>query len=108
MASEYVIDVRPFDMGTDKEAALKPLEEAAEAFGAWQEYKAEGTAYARKSVIYECCDVIQATANLLHYIGADNDEVAYMMRNVTESNRSRGRYGSDGEGQDQARKNQGA
>lgn len=100
MTTEYTIGVKPFDIGTDKEAALKPLEEAAEAFGAWQEYKAEGTAYARKSVVYECCDVIQATANLLHHIGADNDEVAYMMRNVTESNRSRGRYGSDGKGQD--------
>lgn len=108
MASEYVMGATPFDMGTDKQKALKPLEEAAEVFGAWQAYKAEGTACARKSAVYECCDAIQATANPMYHIGADNDEVADMMRKVTERNRSRGRYGSDDEGQDRARKNQGA
>ena len=31
------ITVRTFAMGTDKEAALKPLEEAAEVYAEWQE-----------------------------------------------------------------------
>lgn len=35
--SEIKLAVRTFRMGTDKQAALKPLEEAAEVFGAWQE-----------------------------------------------------------------------
>ena len=33
----YELTVHPFQMGTDKEAAVKLLEEAAESFGAWQE-----------------------------------------------------------------------
>jgi len=31
------LDVKPFHCGTDKEAALKPLEEAAEAYASWQD-----------------------------------------------------------------------
>lgn len=30
------ITIHPFRMGTEKDAALKPLEEAAEVYGAWQ------------------------------------------------------------------------
>lgn len=37
MTDTITITVRPFRMGTDKEAALKPLEEAAEVYGAWQD-----------------------------------------------------------------------
>lgn len=95
MKFEYTIGVEPFDIWSAKHTALKPLEEAAEVFGAWQTYKAEGTAYTREGVIYECCDAIQATGNLLYHIGADNDEVADMMRKVTENNRARGRYGDE-------------
>ena len=34
--SEMTVTVRTFEMDTDKVAALKPLEEAAEVYGAWQ------------------------------------------------------------------------
>lgn len=107
MASEYVIGVRSFDMGTDKEAALKPLEEAAEAFGAWQNldgYKrnkyvmGEAMAALRSSVVYECADVIQATCNLLSRLDVAQAELDEAMRAVHESNARRGRYGSDDEG----------
>ncbi|MDY5003929.1 MAG: hypothetical protein SO057_07295 [Atopobiaceae bacterium] len=104
MASEYVIGVRPFDMGTDKEAALKPLEEAAEAFNAWQNldgYKrnkyvmGEAMAALRSSVVYECADVIQATCNMLSGLDVAQAELDEAMRAVHESNARRGRYGSD-------------
>lgn len=74
MTPKYTIGVKHFDMGTDKEAALKPLEEAAEVFGAWQNIDGymrnkyvmgEAMAALRSSVVYECADVIQATCNLL-------------------------------------------
>lgn len=104
MASEYVIHVRPFDMGTDKEAALKPLEEAAEVFGTWQNldgYKrnkyvmGEAMVALRSSVVYECAYVIQATCNLLSRLDVAQAELDEAMRAVHESNARRGRYGSD-------------
>lgn len=93
MASAYVIDVIPFDMGTDKEAALKPLEEAAEAFGAWQVADRHGCGI--EDIAYECCDVIQAACNLMWRVGATQEDVDAAMDAVTEANESRGRYGSD-------------
>ena len=54
----------------DKAQALKVLEEAAEVFGAWQEfYDGESTALSRWRVLDECADVIQATCNLLAGMG---------------------------------------
>ena len=44
------LEVSPFRMGTGKEAALKPLEEAAEVYGAWQSI-AEMAARLPKDVI---------------------------------------------------------
>lgn len=93
MESEFVICVRPFDMGTDKEAALKPLEEAAEAFGAWQVADRHGCGI--EDVAYECCDVIQAACNLMWRVGATQEDVDAAMDAVVEANESRGRYGSD-------------
>lgn len=95
MASEYyVIGVRPFKMGTDKEAALKPLEEAAEAFGEWQ--TADRDSDGIEDIVYECCDVIQAACNLMWRVGATQGDVDVAMYAVEEANKARGRYGSDG------------
>lgn len=88
--------VKPFPgVKTDKAQALKPLEEAAEAFGAWQQYnrlpKAIGElAGSRASLIYECCDVIQATCNLLASLGVY--DVTVYMKYCEQRNRERGRY----------------
>ena len=69
----------------DKAQALKPLEEAAEIFGAWQEGDREKT-------LNECADVIQAVANLCQALG-QYDMTPYMQR-CRECNESRGRiYG---------------
>lgn len=54
----------------DKAQALKVLEEAAEVFGAWQEFDdGEKPALSRWRVLAECADVIQATCNLLAGMG---------------------------------------
>lgn len=70
-------EVRP-----DKAQALKPIEEAAEVFGAWQAWdksrridEATGipnsprTLEARDALLDECADVVQATCNLAASLG---------------------------------------
>ncbi len=66
----------------DKEQALKPLEEAAEVFGAWQ-----GSG---DDVLDEVADCIQACCNLAAALGCD-DLRPYQER-CTRRNRERGRY----------------
>ena len=95
------LEVNSFELGTSKEAALKPLEEAAEAFGAWQTYnrcicdgKFELAKRARENLIYECCDVIQATANLMARFANSDDEIYSTMRRMRENNMKRCRYGA--------------
>lgn len=95
----YHFHVEPFTMGTEKEMALKPLEESAEAFGAWQALikpaingNRADNRQRRDNVIYECCDVIQATANLLSMLGAEQQDIDDAMEKVHASNEVRGRY----------------
>ena len=69
--------VRPFpEVTLDKEQALKPLEEAAEAFGAWQiedsMMGSELSQDARVRIVDECADVIQAAVNLAAAAGCDD------------------------------------
>ena len=85
-----------------KAQALKPLEEAAEVFAAWQDHdrtKSWGDDWdeylahndATLSLVDECCDVIQATCNLLAALGvADLTEA---MAACERRNKERGRYG---------------
>ena len=80
----------------DKAQALKVLEEAAEVFGAWQEYE-YGTEEQRSSesttyfIVNEIADAIQACCNLAAALGVD-DLTPYLAR-CEERNRERGRYG---------------
>lgn len=65
----------------DKAQALKPLEEAAEAFGAWQLYdrrtrmdeatgiRSPQAAELRDALLDECADVVQAVCNLAASLG---------------------------------------
>lgn len=109
MASTWVdIDnVTPFDdVKPDKAHALKILEEAAEVFGAWQDYEDarenetesygephDFTCMYRDFLLDECADVIQATVNLIYALGVD-DFTPYM--NACEiRNRARGRITDD-------------
>ena len=78
-----------------KAQALKPLEEAAEAFGAWQLWEAHlggelGERLA-SDLVDECADVIQATCNLLAALGVT--DMGEAMAACERRNEWRGRYG---------------
>lgn len=79
----------------DKEHALKPLEEAAEVFGAWQLMRNTAEAglnakYERADLLDEIADTIQASCNLAAALGVE-DLTPYLAR-CEERNRRRGRY----------------
>ncbi len=90
-------DVDTFrEVAPDKARALKPLEEAAEVFGAWQMWGG-GTGWPgdpladsyRSYLLDECADVIQATCNLVAALGVE-DFSPYMAR-CRGRNEERGR-----------------
>ena len=94
------LDYDTFVMGTDKEAALKPLEEAAEVFGAWQvlahgavldsmTHQPPITEHRQMRLADELADCIQACCNLAARFDLDLD--AAMLR-CRERNHRRGRY----------------
>lgn len=78
-----------------KAQALKPLEEAADVFAAWQAREAahelhHGVVDAGVALVDECCDVITATCNLLAALGVT--DLSDAMAACEERNRERGRY----------------
>lgn len=95
-------DVRPFNHlhADDKALALKPLEEAAEVFGAWQVLKEVRAGRDRyrymddpepmADLLDEIADCIQACCNLAEAMGVE-DMREYMVRRE-QRNRQRGRY----------------
>lgn len=102
--NKVTLQVRPFRMGTKKEAALKPLEEAAEVFGAWQDVdgcqRAGGyDSCAKCSCPDGCCDTdvladeiadtITACVNLAQRYGIDLQPA---LERVERANKNRGRY----------------
>lgn len=96
MIDGYLLNMRVFDDVSDgKGQALKPLEEAAEAFGAWQEFDGMRDVPARgdmrDDLIDECVDTVQATANLLAAIGATQGEVDAAIKRMDGRNTDRGR-----------------
>lgn len=96
-------DVQTFpDVKSDKAQALKLLEEAAEVFGAWQEYEEmreyetetfgepnDWTCVVADDLLDECADVIQAVANLIAALGVE-DFTPYMEA-CRKRNEERGR-----------------
>lgn len=98
MIDGYLLNMRVFnDVSDSKGQALKPLEEAAEVFGAWQ--KCDDMRYAtmtireafRKDLIDECVDTVQAAANMLAAVGATQGEVDAAIKRMDERNGDRGR-----------------
>ena len=87
------ITVDTFRAGTPKEAALKPLEEAAEVYGAWQRWVESGDAYRDvreyKRLGEELADCVTACVNLADRAGIRLDRELAV---VEEKNRRRGRY----------------
>ena len=81
-----------------KAHALKPLEEAAEVFGAWQlhdgvrpsQIMAARVAY-RQNLIDECMDVVQAVVNLLEAEGFTQEDVDAAIGRCNARNWERGR-----------------
>ena len=93
----YVLKVEPFTKFDEPKAqALKPLEEAAEVFGAWQASGIDGagsiTPEMREDIVYECFDVIQSCVNLLECVGTTDAELRYSARKVYANTIERGRY----------------
>ena len=98
MIDGYLLNMRVFDEVEDgKGQALKPLEEAAEVFGAWQECDDVGYATtairraSREDLIDGCMDTVQAIANLLAAVGATQGEVDAAIKRMDERNWDRGR-----------------
>ena len=92
----YIGGVQTFkETKPDKAQALKPLEEAAEVFGAWQAWRENGPTLDNAEaglvdrIVDECADVIQATCNLLESLGVTDLREA--MERCAERNRERGR-----------------
>lgn len=99
MRDGYRFEFGAFDKPDEpKVQALKPLEEAAEVFGAWQDcddmrlspIMTARRAY-RDDLIDECLDTVQATVNLLAAVGATQGEVDAAIRRMDERNQERGR-----------------
>lgn len=74
----------------DKEQVMKVAEEALETFSAWENYRDLQSDGNRTSLINECCDVIQATCNLLAALGVD--DLTEGMGACERRNERRGRY----------------
>lgn len=98
MIDGYLLNIRVFnDVSDSKRQALKPLEEAAEVFGAWQ--KCDDMRHAtttireafREYLIDECVDTVQAAANMLAAVGATQGEVDAAIKRMDERNGDRGR-----------------
>ena len=96
MSEPITITVKPFRMGSEKESALKPLEEAAEVFGAWQgmtrymqNYPSMNGGYLRNAFASELADCITACCNLANRYNID---LQAAIARVEESNMERGRY----------------
>lgn len=96
MIDGYLLNMRVFnDVSDSKAQALKPLEEAAETFGAWQEFDSMRNVPTwrdmREDLIDECMDTVQAIANLLAAVDATQGEVDAAIKRMDERNGDRGR-----------------
>lgn len=98
MIDGYLLNMRVFnDVEDSKGQALKPLEEAAEVFGAWQarynmrfaSRDAQGAF--RDDIVDECMDTVQAIANLLAAVGVTQGEADAATRRMDARNGNRGR-----------------
>ena len=101
----YELTVHPFRMGTDKEVAVKVLEEASEVRAEWQtyermtknerlqaEWERECNDEQRDVLADELADVIQAACNLADRYDID---LSAAMERCEQRNRDRGRYDSE-------------
>lgn len=85
--SMQTLTVRPFVRGSDKDVAHKVVEEAAEAFSAWEDMDAFGMP--ANYLADELADTITACVNLAH---RHNIDLQAALVRVEKRNRERGRY----------------
>ena len=80
--------------GATKEFALKPLEEASEVHGAFDNWEdgVGDVAGLRRKLVDECADTVQAVANLLAGFGVTEDEWGRAVTDCIARNERRGRY----------------
>lgn len=99
MTDGYLLNLRAFrEVRDDKAQALKPLEEAAEVYGAWQDCDdmrlspiMTARREYRQNLIDECMDVVQAVVSLLDAEGFTQEDVDAAIERCNERNRERGR-----------------
>lgn len=85
MRDGYRFEFGAFDEpDAPKAQALKPLEKAAEVYGAWQ---LNSDTY----VLNECMDVVQAVVNLLAALGFTQEDVNAAIERCNKRNQERGR-----------------
>lgn len=90
MKTINVGEVAVFDhVEPSKEQALKPLEEAAEVFGAWQKWNETKSIADATRIFEEIADTVQACVNLAAAVGAK--DLTYAMENCKKRNIMRGR-----------------
>lgn len=96
MIDGYLLNMRVFNDVSDSEGqALKPLEEAAGAFGAWRGFDrmrgvpAQGGM--RDALIDACMGTVQAVANLLAAVGATQGDADAAVKRMDERNGDLGR-----------------
>ena len=73
----------------NKEQALKPLEEAAEVFGAWQKWNETKNIEDATRIFEEIADTVQACVNLAASVGVT--DLTYAIENCKKRNIKRGR-----------------
>ena len=93
----YVPKAEPFTKFDEPKArAPKPLEEAAEVFGAWRASGIDGagsiTPEMREGIVHECFDAIQPCVNPIDSIGTTDAGLHDAARKVYANNGERGRY----------------
>lgn len=90
METINVGEVAVFDhVEPNKEQALKPLEEAAEVFGAWQKWNETKRPADTTRIFEEIADTVQACVNLAASVGAK--DLTYAIENCKKRNIKRGR-----------------
>ena len=90
MKTINVGEVAVFDhVEPNKEQALKPLEEAAEVFGAWQKWNETKNIEDATRIFEEIADTVQACVNLAAAVGVT--DLTYAIENCKKRNIKRGR-----------------
>lgn len=102
MRDGYRFEFGAFDKpDAPKAQALKPLEEAAEIYGAWQELTIHDgmtpdadarRAMLRDYVIDECVETIQAAVNMLAALTVEQGEIDMAIDRMDAHNDMRGRF----------------